>query len=200
MPRHKYTFHVCASTLAALALTACADDSTDDAGTASSLDTSGLVDEAITAEQAGYFADGVITPAEYSAAFEEFQACAGRAGESVEVLEVDEATGVIAASASKPYVAAGGALHDSEGNEVAVDNAVNDCYRRHFDRVDVWFQINDPTVLAAQPEQALDDFRRTYAPCLERNGVSVPDDLVAESAEYRELVERGDDLISAGQC
>lgn len=155
----------------------------------------------VAEEQRQYFDDGVVSVAEYHEAFGRFRQCAIDVGGVVSESSRDAVTGVIKYSSSSPLEASGAQTMDESGNVSPTPSSpVNDCYQRFFDLTELTFQLNDPAVQAAMPEEQLAIFGQVVEPCLTANGVEVPDDLEYGTPEYQDLSERFGELSSTGAC
>lgn len=155
----------------------------------------------IPPDQAHYFEDRQITLTEYQDAFAEFDECAEAAGSPIRITDTDERTGQVVFEAVEPVMAAGAQMFDRDGNPFpAPANPTNSCYQQHFDKVKMWFDLYDPTVLAAFELGERDSFLRNVAPCLRENGIAVPDDIQPGSAEFIELFAEFDALLAQDRC
>lgn len=135
-------------------------------------------------------ADGVVTVDEYRAAFDAFVACVEGVGEVVEIYDRDPVSGAV--SYGTYTMLSIGSTADP----------TNLCYNEHFARVEMVFQMTDPTFLAVQEQREAESFELYGRPCLESIGVSVPpaEVVAGDGALLQELRTRTADAHVAGDC
>lgn len=155
----------------------------------------------VNEEQRPYFEDGVVTLAEYQEAFAKFEQCASDVGGVVSVSLRDPVTGLITYSSSSALEARDEQSFDESGQLLpSAESPMNDCYQRFFDLTEITFSTNDPTVLAAVPDEQIAMFNQIARPCLVANGVDVPADLEYGTPQYEDLINRWSELNIAGGC
>jgi len=149
-------------------------------------------DGEVPAKQAQYFEDNKVTLDEYQEAFGAFVQCAEDAGIGGDLREWsrDVATGLIEYTTQTLLLPPG----------QSDDTPLNDCYQSWFAHTEVAFQISDPAVLAAEPQEQLDFFNQNYRPCLEQIDVEVPDDLEFNDENWSQLVEEAVAASQDGRC
>lgn len=131
--------------------------------------------------------DGHVTLQEYQNAFNEFEECANKSTETVIHVETDPSSGLITYG-----------IRSDLGQATTDANA---CLQKYFASVERVWQATDPGFLAASRQQAIDDYNQDLRPCLELNGITVPEqDPEPGTQEYGALVTAAAGLINAGKC
>lgn len=127
-------------------------------------------------------ADNHISLDEYQQAFDIFQQCVHDSGRDFYSVSTDPDTGLI--------------------NYLTRDrdlDIVDECYYKHFDLISTRFQTTNPAVLAKYRREEEESFAASHRPCLENNGVAIPEGTKTLN-DAPELIQKWVDLIRAGAC
>ena len=152
--------------------------------------TDGIIPTGIPPEQQAAFADGTVDLNEYQGAFGSFRDCANDAGAPLVNIQTDPIIGYISFGVNGELSPPG----------VSNGSPVDDCYQRYFSYIEQTWQTTDPGVADKVVQDNLDFFHQVIQPCLEANGVAVPDEVIPGSQEFGELSKQFTDLDAAGSC
>ena len=137
--------------------------------------------------QAAALADGKVTTAEYHVAFSLFEACANDGTTSVVDVNTDPTTGLITFGVTGDLETPGTTLYE--------------CYIRYFDDIELTWQSTDENFLESSRESQIAFFDTELRPCLESNGVEVPDVTPQPgSQEFGDLMTAVAALFNSGSC
>lgn len=146
----------------------------------------------IPTRQADALADGVVTVAEYSQAFQSFVTCADQSGHPIDGVRTDPVSGLIT------YGVPAGNLLGVPGEPDS--SPVGRCYEETFSWVELAFQVTDPAVIQQgidQQDQAMAD---EGLACLMRNGFDPPLSVNVQTEEGQLWESRYIELAVAGKC
>lgn len=127
-------------------------------------------------------ADNHISLDEYQQAFDVFQQCVHDSGRDFYSVSTDSETGLI--------------LYMTRDRDLEI---VDKCYFKHFDLISSRFQTTNPAVLAKYRREEEESFAASERPCLENNGVAIPEGTKTLN-DAPELIQEWVDLLRAGAC
>jgi len=137
-------------------------------------------------------ADGAVTLAEYSQAFELFADCSQSAGAALGNVRTSPLSGLIS------YGVPAGNMLGVPGQ--ADPSPVGQCYEELFSFIELVFQVTDPAVL----QQGIDEQNQQFAiegvPCLVKNGVEPPTSIDTSTQEGLDWMTEFAELAQAGRC
>lgn len=120
------------------------------------------IDVSPATDQTEFLSDNHLTYAEYQAAFQAYSNCVRTAGHDFHSVWTDEETGEITATVRNESLA-----------------VTDQCYYTHFADVDRYYQTTNPAVLRKRRMQDELTFEFIERPCLEDNGVVIPEGMTA---------------------
>ena len=74
------------------------------------------------------------------------------------------------------------------------------CRLRRYPSGDSGWQTTDPGALDMVMQQNLEFFEQVLRPCLEANGVVIPDEVIPGTDEFGDLSQQFEALDRAGKC
>ncbi len=142
--------------------------------------------------QRGAFEDGTITTAEYTEAFERFQACANVTVENVILNNRDPVSG---------YIEYGVNTVDGGGDPEDPNTPNGRCNAEEWFWTELAWQLSDPTFLQQGRQVEVDRYASEILPCLLENGVDAPATFDGvPTPESMALEDEWLRLYQAGKC
>lgn len=77
---------------------------------------------------------------------------------------------------------------------------LDDCYQRYFSWIEATWQTTDVGAVDMVIQQDLDFFEQAIRPCLEANGVVIPDGVMPGTNEFGDLSKQWTSIDAAGKC
>lgn len=145
----------------------------------------------VPAEQRAALADGHVTLAEYQAAFAKWEKCVTEGGGLLKAESRDPKTGLITYQV-------GARLGTPE--QPRADSVEARCYHAYFDVIETAYTEGNPLIRQQEQSEAIKNYQTMDRPCLLRNGIAAPANIVFDSDLFRQLIAKAGELENEGKC